>query len=140
MNVSGQGQQLLLMNHGDGLFIGSPGGFFQIQFIRHRNHENINLPGFSPGDEGFEYPVRILLQQPGDLRPAQAGVRRIEMGLIGDFPRLQNAHRVGFVPAAGHLSSPSVLRQSSSSGRSSFLIDSARAMILSFQSSSSAKS
>ena len=65
MDVSGQRQQLFLLDHDDGFLPGGFGCFLQVELFLHRDHKHVVLSALSLGYQSLEHLIRILTHEPG---------------------------------------------------------------------------
>ena len=115
VDISGVGQQLLLGQHGDGLFTHRPGRLFQVQRVPHRDVEHIQGLGGPPGHQGLEHALRVLAHAPGhgDAVHRHPVLMGVGVGGEGDALLLQNPHDIGLFLFFGHSSIPLFLYSSS---------------------------
>ena len=97
MDVAGEGQQLLLMDHGDGLLPHRLGRLFQVQGVPHGDVEHIISPGGPTGHQRLEHALRVLAHRPGhgDTVHRHPLLMGIGVGGIGHLLLLQNPHHIG---------------------------------------------
>ena len=97
MDVTGKGQQFLLVEHGNGLLSHRLSRLFQVQSILHGDVKHIDSLGGAPGHQGFEHALRVLAQGTGYTCPVHRHplLVGIGVGCEGDALLLQNAHDVG---------------------------------------------
>ena len=69
MDVAGEGEELLLGQHGDGFDAGGLGGLFQVQGLSYRDDEDEVLPLGSLGHQGLKDLLRGLAQDAGGSDP-----------------------------------------------------------------------
>ena len=90
VDITGEGEQLLLGEHGDRFHPGGPGGLFQIQGLGHGDDIHEVFPLGALGNQGLEYLLHRLAQQAGggdavgDLALGQGNL----IGGAGDARRL----------------------------------------------------
>ena len=107
MDVSGQRQQLFLLDHDDGFLPGGFGCFLQVELFLHRDHKHVVLSALSLGYQSLEHLIRILTQESGYIDTAERGVFFVKMACILDLQAVQHPHDIGF-PARFHTDLPSL--------------------------------
>ena len=94
MDISCERQKLFGFQHFNRFFTNRSGGLFQVKLFICRKHKNIVLSGFSRRNKRFEYALRFLPQNGGNLRRAQRICRRIIIWCIRYFFTLYYPHYI----------------------------------------------
>ena len=94
MDIPGQRQQLLRLQHIHRFFTDRGGGLFEIQLGGGGDHEHIIPAGLSRCDQRFEHAVRAKAETLGHLHARQR-VPVVIQGTIGDLFLIQRTHDIG---------------------------------------------
>ena len=98
VDIAGEGEQLLLVEHGNGLLPHCLCRLLQVQTVPHGDVKNIEGIGGPPGHQSFEHALRVLAQRPGHSHAVHghALLMGVGVGGVGDPLLFQNAHHIGF--------------------------------------------
>ena len=95
MDVAGEGEQVFGLYHLHALFSRRARGFFQVEFARDGDHEDIVRSAFARGHESFENLTGVFVQNSGDFFSRRGGRAVKEIALVRDFFGVQKTHDIG---------------------------------------------
>ena len=96
MDVAGEGEQLGLADHLNGLFPHRPGGGLQVQFPKYRDHKDVIFLAGSLSDQGLAHGRRIFPDEGGHTGTIHCPIGVcIVVGSIGHLFLVQYPHDIG---------------------------------------------